>query len=140
MIPNAITKKLLDGEIDLLSDQIYVALLNDTHSSNPSTQEFFASVNANEVSASGYTTGGKALSSKATTVDASNSRGEFTANPTVWSIVGTLTARYAVIYKNTGDPNSSPILRIVDFGSNRTASDNDFTLNWNSEGIIQVRK
>lgn len=136
-IVNPVKKKLFDGDIDLVNDTIKVMLLTNAHTTNIDTQEFIDDVSANEVSGTGYTAGGATLAGKATTVDNTDDEGVFDANDVTWSN-STITARYAVVYKDTGTPGTSPIIAIIDFGSDQTSSNADFTIQWSSEGILNL--
>lgn len=129
--------ELLKGNIDLENDTIKVALVTSTYTPNVDTHDDFADV-TNEVSATGYTAGGAALTNASVTVDDTNDRAEFDANDTVWTITGSLTAAAAIVYKDTGSAASSPLLAYFDFGQDETATDGDFTIEWNAEGILQL--
>lgn len=135
-ILNTAKKKFQDGGIDFLNDTIKVALLTDTHTTDIDTQEFFSDVNANEASATGYTAGGQALSNKTTTVDTTADDSTFDADNVTWTVSGGLTARYVAVYKDTGTASTSPLITIFDLGSNKTVTDGDFTVQWDSNGIV----
>ena len=112
-------------------------LLDSSHSQDIDDYEFIDDVSANEVSGTGYTSGGAALASKAVTVDDTDDEGVFDAADTTWS-TSTITARYAVLYKDTGTPSTSPIICIIDFGSDKSSSAGNFTISWNAEGILNL--
>ena len=135
-ILNTAKKKFQDGEIDFVNDTIKVALLTSSHTTDIDTQEFFSDVNSNEASASGYTTGGQALSGKSSTVDNTNDDSTLDGDNVTWTVTGGLTARYVAVYKDTGDPTTSPLITIFDLGSDKTVTDGDFTVQWDSEGIV----
>ena len=50
-------------------------------------------------------------------------------------ITATITARYAVIYKDTGTAGTSRLLYLADFGSDKTSTLGSFTVQWPSQGI-----
>lgn len=133
---NSAKKKFQDGDIDFLNDTINVALLTDAHTTDIDSQEFFSDVNANEASATGYTAGGETLANKSTSVDTTNDDSTFDADDVTWSVTGELTARYVVVYKDTGDASTSPLISIFDLGENKTVTDGDWTVQWDTEGII----
>lgn len=62
---------------------------------------------------------------------------QYDAADTVWS-TSTITARYAVIYVSTGTDSTSPLLAYVDFGENKSSSGDNFTIQWDSQGILFV--
>jgi len=129
-------KKFLDADIDMLVDTIKVALFTSSYTPNIDTEEFFSDL-SNEVTGTGYTTGGMALGTKTTTVDTGNDRAEFDAADTSWT-TATITARGAVIYKDTGNPATAPLIGYVDFSSDKTSTAGTFLITWNAEGILQL--
>ena len=137
-IVNTAFKKLFDGDIDLLLDTIKVMLLTNVHATNIDTQEFIDDVSANQVSATGYTAGGDTLATPTTVVDNTGDKCDFDAVDTTWTITGSMTAQYAVIYKDTGTPATSAIVAIIDFGSDKTATDGDFKIQWATQGILTM--
>ena len=64
--------KSLNKEIDWDSDTIKVALLSSSYTPNQDTHDYYDDVVGNEVSGTGYTTGGNTLSSKTITYDGTN--------------------------------------------------------------------
>ena len=50
----------------------------------------------------------------------------------------TITARYGVVYKDTGTPATSPIIAVIDFGSNQTSTAGTFALAFAAEGILNL--
>ena len=137
IIPNATKKNLMNGGIDLDTDTIKVMLLDSNHSNNADTQEFIDDVSANEVSGTGYTAGGATLANKAVTQDNTDDEGVFDADDVSWA-ASSITARYAVIYKDTGTPATSPIIAIIDFGEDKVSTSGAFTINWDAEGILNL--
>jgi hypothetical protein len=80
--------------------------------------------NSDEASGTGYTAGGVTL----TRIDpASSGITAFVdfADPTAWTITGSMTAAAAMIYDST-DTNSA--CSVHDFGGDKTATDGDFTI------------
>ncbi len=137
IIPNATKKNLMNGGIDLDTDTIKVMLLTNSHANNADTQEFIDDVSANEVAGTGYTAGGATLANKAVTQDNTDNEGVFDADDVSWA-ASSITARYAVIYKDTGTPATSPIIAIIDFGEDKVSSAGAFTINWDAEGILNL--
>lgn len=127
----------MNGGIDLDTDTIKVMLLSSSHTQNIDTHEYIDDVSANEVSGTGYSAGGAAIGSKVVSVDDTDDEGVFDGADVTWSS-STITARYAAIYKDTGTPGTSPIIAILDFGSDQSSSAGDFTIQWNSEGILNL--
>lgn len=139
ILPNSFFKHIMNGGIDLDTDTIKVMLLTNSHSNNIDTQEYIDDVSANEVSGTGYSAGGQALANKAVTQDNTDDEGVFDADDLTWSS-SSITARYAVVYKDTGTPSTSPIVCIIDFGADKTSDNGDFTIQWNAEGILNANQ
>jgi hypothetical protein len=121
-LPNTIKGRLLGDNseistaVDLEADTIKLMLLTSSHTPNDDTDVFIDDVSANEVSASGtYSAGGGTLTVTSSTDDTDN-EGVFDATDISFTSA-TITARYAVIYKDTGTPGTSPIVCTIDFVS-----------------------
>ena len=65
-IYNRYKANLMNKEIDMEADTIKVALLSSSHSFT-ATNNTWADVSSNEISGTGYTTGGQALANKSVT-------------------------------------------------------------------------
>lgn len=134
---NTAKKKFFDANINLASDTIKVMLLADSYVPDLDTHEFLSQADSHEISGSGYTAGGATLSNKSTTVDTTDNEGVFDADDVVWTNA-TITARYALIYKDTGSASTSPLIGYIDFGANQSSQNADFTIQWNAEGILNL--
>jgi hypothetical protein len=133
LIYNKGKTEILNGGIDLLNDTIKVALVTSSYPPDKDNHDYFDDV-TNEVSGTGYAAGGKALSNKAIRQDNTNDRAEFDADDVTWT-VATITARGAVVYKDTGTDSTSPLIAYIDFGQDYATTGADFTIEWDSEGI-----
>lgn len=122
---------LMNKEVDLEADTINVALLSGGHSFT-STDNTWGDISANEISGTGYTAKGQALSSKAVTQAATT---KWDAADTVWSS-STFTAAHAVIYDDT--VGTDDLVCSLDFGGNQSVSNGTFTIQWDSAGIITL--
>lgn len=134
---NGFKKKIMDGSIDLDTDTIKVALLAGTFVANVDSHTFWSDVKASEVTGTGYVTGGQALASKAVIQDNTNDKAMFDATDVTWP-ASTITARYAVLYKDTGTATTSPLICCFDFGADKSSSNGDFTIQWNTGGILTL--
>lgn len=126
----------MKGNIDLDTDTIKVALVTSSYTPDIDAHEFFDDI-TNEVSGSGYSAGGMALSNKSVSIDDTDDEGVFDADDPVWTSA-TITARGAILYKDTGDPSTSPLIGYLDFGSDKTSTAGDFLLIVDSEGILNL--
>lgn len=127
-------KEILSGEIDLTNDTIKVALVTSSYSADKDAHEHFDDID-NEVVGSPYVAGGSELANKAFNADNTNDRGELDADDVTWA-VATITARAAIIYKSTGVAATSTLIAYVDFGQDYITSGLDFTIEWDSEGVL----
>jgi hypothetical protein len=123
--------------IDWLTNTIKVALTTSGYTPNQDTHDFFNDV-TNEVTHGGYTAGGAALGTK--TLGATNNVVKFSAANTVWTASGgtAMTARRAVIYKDSGTTSNAPLLAWVDFGADVSATDANFTITWDANGVLRI--
>lgn len=133
---NTAKSDLFNANVDFASDTIKVALATSSYTPNIDTHDFFDDI-TNEVTGTGYTAGGETLASKAITVDTTNDRAEFDAADTQWTSAS-FTARYAIIYKDTGVAGTSNLIAYIDFSTDQTVSSGTFTITWDSEGILQI--
>lgn len=136
VIYNSFKKKIMDGSIDLDTDTIKVALVTSSYTPDQDAHDFFDDV-TNEVSGTGYSAGGASLANKAVTADNTDNEGVFDADDVTWS-TSTITARGAVIYKSTGTASTSALICYLDFGSDKTSTAGNFTIQWNAEGILNL--
>jgi len=128
--------KALNKEVDWDTDTIKVALTTSSYTPNQDTHDYFNDV-TNEVSGTGYTAGGNTLGSKTITYDDANNVIVLDAADTTWAS-STITARYAVVYASTGTASTSPLIGYVDFGSDQSSTNGNFTITWDSTGIVRV--
>jgi hypothetical protein len=130
--------KALNKEIDWDSDDIRVMLVSSAYSPNQDTHDYLDDVQGNEVSGSGYTAGGAALTSKTLTYDASTNTITLDAADVTWA-TSTVTARYAIVYNNTGaSAAAKPLIAYVDFVSDQSSTAGNFTVVWDSAGIVRL--
>jgi len=128
--------KALNKEVDWDTDTIKVALATSSYTPNQDTHDYFNDV-TNEVTGTGYTAGGNTLGSKTITYDDANNVIVLDAADTTWGS-STITARYAIVYASTGTASTSPLIGYVDFGSDQSSTNGNFTITWDSTGIVRV--
>lgn len=129
----------IDDDVAWTSDTIKVTLHSSSYTPNQNTDEFFSAVTNELATANGYTAGGATLASKTRTVDAASNEIRYDAADVAWtpSAGQTLTARYAVIRKDTGSAATSPVLGYVDFGADVSATGTALTLTWDATGVLK---
>lgn len=124
--------------LDWENDTIKVALLDSTHVPDEDSQIFWDDVSTNEITGTGYTSGGATLASKTRVYSASENKTTLScANPT-WS-GATFTCKWAVFYKDTGTPGTSTLLRTVQITGDTSVTSGTFTLSVPGAGVIQAR-
>lgn len=123
---------LMTNDVNLSGDTINVALLTSAYTISQGHQTFNEISAGNEVVGSGYTAGGEALTSLNITSAASEA--QWDAADVTWSS-STITARYAVIYSVT---NNNRLICVIDFVTDKSSSNGDFTIQWNAQGIINL--
>lgn len=133
LVYNPFKASIMDGTIDLDTDTINVMLVTSAYS--PVATHQFRSDVTNEVTGSGYTAGGQALAGKV--VDVNGSSGRFDADDTTWAS-STITARGAVIYKDTGNATTDNLIGYVDFVTDQSSSNGNFTIQWNANGVLTL--
>jgi len=131
-----LTKLLNGGGVDLDTDTIRMMLLDDTYVPDQDAHDFKNDLSG-EIAGLGYTARGMALADKTITQDDTNNRTVWDATDVSWP-ASTLTARYAVLYKDTGVDSTSPLIALIDFGENKSTSISTFTVPFNTDGILRA--
>ncbi|MGB1320759.1 MAG: hypothetical protein ACPG5L_07500 [Vibrio gallaecicus] len=132
---NIFKAEILKKTIDLVNDVVKLALLTSSHSfaASSATNSQWSDISANEISGTGYTAGGKALTSQAVTVDNVGDGGVFDADNVSWTSA-TFTAAFGVLNNTTADF----LLGCYDFGGDQTVTAGTFTVTFASAGIIAI--
>jgi hypothetical protein len=129
-------KHVVNGDVSWTADTIKVLLTTSTYTPNQDTHEFKSSI-TNEVAGTGYTAGGVTLGSKSISVDTASNETRFVAGNVQWT-TATFTARYAVIYEDTGTAGTSSLLGYVDFGVDTSVSAGTFSITWDATGVLKI--
>ena len=135
VVYNKAKQLFMKGDLDLDSP-VNVALVLSGYSPNIDTHENFDDI-TNEASGAGYTAGGITLSSTTVILNTTNDSGDFDAANIEWTS-STITARGAVMYRNTGTESTSPLIAYFDFGSDQSSSSGTFTITWNASGLLRL--
>ena len=104
---------------DTSADTMYMALYTSSATLDATTTAYTAT---NEVSGTGYTAGGQALTTVAPTSSGTTAYLDF--NDETWTS-STITARGALIYNST---QSNKSVAVLDFGADKTSTAGDFTV------------
>ena len=128
----------LNKEIDWDTDTIKVALLSNAYTPDQDAHNYLDDVIANEVAGTGYTAGGNTLANKTNSYNSATNVITLDADDTTWSS-STITARYAVVYDATPATDATkPLIGYVDFGSDQSSSNGNFTITWDATGIVRI--
>ncbi len=112
------------------------ALVTSDYTPDVDNHKHFSDV-TNEVSGQGYTAGGAEITGRTVTEDDANDLAKYDADDTTWEN-STITARGAVIYKDTGDASTSPLIAYIDFGADQSSDNASFTIKWDPNGIFSI--
>lgn len=125
-IYNSCIDDMAKGAIDFDTDTFKAMLVTSTYTANKDTHTKRSDV-TNEVSGTGYTSGG-ATSTVTVTKDTANDKVTVTLGAVNWTTV-TITARAAVIYKSRGGASSADeLVCYVDFNGDVSATNATFSL------------
>jgi hypothetical protein len=136
-MPTSFKIQLLNGVQNFSADTFKIALYTSSATLDANTTAYTTS---NEVAATGnYTTGGNTLSVSTTPTNGGSGTTAFIDfADTTWASA-TITARGALIYNNS---KSNAAVAVLDFGSDKTSTDGDFTIQFpaatNTTAIIRI--
>ena len=122
--PVTIAQELLKGTHDFTSNTIKIALYTANPYTTASTQ--YTTGSANQVSGTGYTTGGNTLGSPV--VANQTNVATLTFAQTQWTSA-TFGAAFGVIYNNSA---SDKLVVVLDFGGTKSCSNGTFTITFPS--------
>lgn len=126
-----------NGSWDWDTNTIKIALLDNTHTPAVDTHDFFNDVEADEISGTGYTSGGGTLTNPTVTVDGATDEIRLDADDEAWT-TASFTARYGVIYKDAGGATTAdPLIALIDFDGDQTVSSGTFTIVPDSTGYVK---
>jgi len=120
--------------VDTGSDTFKCAMITNSSTPNFETHDHWSDLSGNEVSGTGYTAGGAAL----TSITLGNDSGtlKFDAADTSWTTATISSARAAVIYDDT--LTNDPLICLVNFGADYASSAGTFQITWNASGIWTI--
>ncbi|WP_280448473.1 hypothetical protein [Nocardia brasiliensis] len=128
---------LANKEIDLDSDTIKVMLCTSAYTPDQDAHRYKSDI-TNEISGTGYTAGGVALSSPTIAYNGTTNLWSFDAADAQWT-GATFTARCAVVYDSSPASDSTrPLIGYVLFDADIPATASTFTIAWDATGIASV--
>jgi hypothetical protein len=129
---------VFNKEIDLVggTDAPKVSLHTNTYTPNQDTHDYWDDA-TNEISGTGYTTTGYAITGDSLTSALNVVTFDSTDDPT-WTS-SSFTSRRAVYYDSTpGSSATNPLISWVDFGGDETVASGTFTIVQHSSGIANI--
>ena len=124
VVPFSFAQELLKGTHDFVNNTIKIALYTANPYTTASTQ--YTTGSANQVSGTGYTTGGNTLGSPV--VANQSNVATLTFAQTQWTSA-TFGAAYGVIYNDT---DGDKLVVVLDFGGTKSCSNGTFTITFPS--------
>jgi hypothetical protein len=132
----SLEKMMIDtlGE-SLEAEDNKVLMVTDTEAPNFDTHDFRADIAA-EVTGTGYSAGGIALTS--TEITLSSGVLTFDAADSSWAASTIANAMAAVFYTNVGASATDQLISLSDFVSAASSSSGTFTIQWSASGIFTL--
>lgn len=123
-------QSLFNKEIDIDSDVLKVMLCTSSYTPDQDAHRYKSDI-TNEITGTGYTAGGVALTGVSMTYDAATNKLSFTSTSTPSWATSTITARYAVLYDSTPATDATrPLILYVDFGADVSSTTATFSVPW----------
>lgn len=120
-------KKLLDGDIDLLVDDIRVVMIDTADETYNAADEFHSDLTGAGIVATSGNLAGKSTTSGVFDAD----------NIQIAGVTGD-TVEALVVYKWTGASGTSPLIAWFDLAVAYTPTGTDVTIIWNSAGLFAI--
>jgi hypothetical protein len=133
-------RDVMNGTIDMDTNTFYVMLINSSGvSAADKDHQYRNTYTTYEVTGTGYTAGGTQLTTLVVSADLTNDLAYFDGADVSWASA-TVTARGAIVYKSNGSTNGTTdnLVCMFDFGSDQTATNGTFTIQWSTAGLIRL--
>lgn len=126
LIYNSALRDEATGAIDYDTDTFWAMLVASTYTPDKDSHSKRSSVTG-EVSGTGYTAGGQAVTATVGAVDTANDRVEVTFAAHSWPTSSIANARGEVIYKRRGGlASADELVAYIDFGADKTSTGGSF--------------
>lgn len=118
---------------------IKVMFVTSSYTPDSEAHDFIDDVSANEVSGTGYTAGGVAVTNTAIALDGGTAEWSHDDVTISQNAGGFSDARYAVWYHDTGTESTSKLIMYMDLSSDRGNVSGDLTLDADAgTGVLQI--
>lgn len=123
-------QSLFNKEIDIDSDALKLMLCTSSYTPDQDAHRYKSDI-TNEVTGTGYTAGGVAVTGVSVSYDAATNKLSFTSSGTPSWATSTITARYAVLYDSTPSTDATrPLILYIDFGADVSSTTATFAVPW----------
>lgn len=119
---------------DLIAPGLKAMICQAGYVADLDAHEFRSSV-TNEVTGTGYTAGGVALTGEALTIDAATNRVKIDAADADFGVVTFSAGTQVIVYVDTGNPATDRIVSQHAFVSAQSPSATAFSVTWHADGI-----
>ncbi|MFE7798990.1 hypothetical protein [Nocardia sp. NPDC057440] len=131
-------KSLLNKEIDFDTDTIKIMLCTNSYTFDQDAHQYKSSI-TNEVSGTGYTAGGQALTSVTVSYDTSTNTIKLDAADPSWPSSTITGARKAVIYDSTpGTDASRPLIAYLESDADLSTTSGTLSITFDVAGIATM--
>jgi len=134
---NSFLNDLMEGTIDLDTDDLYAVLLTSAYSIDIDAHVDYGDVSGSECTGAGYTASGAALASVSATIDNTNDLSYLDADSVAWT-GATVSARYMVLYKKAAAVADSKLIECIDFGENKAVTSGTLSASFATGGIFTL--
>jgi len=128
--------------VDFDADTINVGILTSTHTpdtGDATVQEHWDDVSTNEVATgSTYSAGGPTLANDDVTLSSGTVTYDADDLAVLQDATGFTNGRYAILYKDSGTPATSPLIASLDLGADQDITGGDLVFAWNTNGIFTL--
>jgi hypothetical protein len=124
-------------EVDWIDDDIRATLHTSGYTPDQDVHDYVNDL-SNEITGTGYTAGGVALTGKTLTYTGATNKVALDASDAQWT-TATLTARHCVVSdRQTGVTSTEPLLGYQNFGADFSSSGGTFLVQWHASGILEI--
>ena len=134
---NHFKKELANGTFNFTDNTFKIMLVTSSYTPDIDADKVYEDV-TNEVVGAGYVAGGATLANLLVSQDDGDDEGvvDNTADITWGS--SSITARGAVVYRDGDSGKDSDLVCFIDFTTDKTSDNGDFTIQFDSEGILNI--
>ena len=136
VVYNIARQQLVNSELDLATADLWI-MLTVGYVPSIDTDNYISAASGFEVIGEGYTR--VKLTNVSLVRDTVNNRMVLNADNITWGQAN-FQADGAILFVNTNDDTTSPLITFLDFGAVKRSQNTPFVIQWNSaEGILNLR-